>query len=68
MTLAVQGYRRILVATDFSPHAAAALRQAVWLARQSGASITLAHTLPDLRRVVHSASTQAKLDLFIRPG
>lgn len=68
MTIAAQGYRRILVATDFSPHAAAALKQAVWLAGQSGATITLAHALPDLRRVVHSASIQAKLDLLYGEG
>jgi nucleotide-binding universal stress UspA family protein len=68
MTAYVQDYRRILVATDFSPFAQAALQQAAWLARQSGASITLAHTLPDLRRVVHSASTQAKLDLLYGKG
>jgi len=55
MTSIQQGYKRILVATDFSPHAAAAFQQAVWLARQSGAQIVLAHTIPDLRRVAHSA-------------
>ena len=40
-----QVYRNILVATDFSPHADAALRQAVWLAKQTGARIVVAHTL-----------------------
>jgi|GEM_PF-2379039 len=35
-----QGYKRILVATDFSPSADAALQQAVWLARKVGARIT----------------------------
>ncbi len=65
---AALGYRRILVATDFSPHAGAALAQAVWLARQTGASITLANALPDLRRAVHSVSTQAKLDLLYGEG
>lgn len=68
MTADAPGCRRILVATDFSPHAAAALAQAVWLARQSGASITLAHALPGLRRLVHSASTKAKLDLLSGEG
>ncbi len=62
------GYQRILVATDFSPHADAALKQAVWLAQQTAASITLAHTLPNLREVVHSASVQAKLDLLYGEG
>ncbi|MDZ4779705.1 MAG: universal stress protein [Planctomycetia bacterium] len=42
------GYTRILVAVDFSPYAEAALKQAVWLAPQMGATITLAHALPHL--------------------
>ncbi|MBL9093504.1 MAG: universal stress protein [Planctomycetaceae bacterium] len=42
------GCKKILVAVDFSPHAEAALKQAVWLAQRTGASITLAHTLPHL--------------------
>ena len=63
-----QGYGRILVATDFSPPAEAAFKQAVWLARQDGAKITLAHTLPDLRQNVLSASHQAKVDLFYGEG
>ncbi len=57
-------YQHILVATDFSPHAEAAFRQAVYLARQSGAKITLLHTLPDLRQLVESASYQAKVDFM----
>ena len=63
-----EGYRHILVAPDFSPHAEAAVKQAVWLARQSGATVTIAHTLPDLRSVVHSASYLAKVDLFYGEG
>jgi len=46
-------YGRILVAVDFSPSAAAALTQAVWLARQTGAQIVLANTIPDLSLSVH---------------
>ena len=68
MTDDFSGYRKILVGTDFSAYADAALKQAVWLARQSPAEITLAHTLPDLRHVVHSASTRAKLDLLQGEG
>jgi len=63
-----QGYGRILVATDFSPHADAAIKQAIWLARQTGARIVLAHTLPDLRRAVHGTSYQARLDLLYGDG
>ena len=62
------GFKRILVAIDFSPHSEAALRQAVWLARKVGAQITLAHTLPDLRKAVHSVSYQAKVDLLYGEG
>ena len=42
-------YDRILVATDFSPYAAAAMKQAVWLARKTGGQLILAHTIPDFR-------------------
>jgi universal stress protein E len=63
-----EGFHRILVGTDFSPHSRAALAQALWLARKTGASITLVHTLPDLRQVVHSASYRAKLDLLYGEG
>ncbi len=62
------GYQSILVATDFSPYAEAALRQAVWLARGTGSKITLAHTLPDLRRAVHYVSSRAKMDLLKGEG
>jgi len=40
-------YDRILVATDFSPYAAAAMKQGVWLARKTGGQLILAHTIPD---------------------
>ena len=68
MTASEVGYKQILVATDFSPHADAALKQALWLARQTGASVVLAHTLPDLRRAVHSSSYKARLDLLYGEG
>ena len=64
----VAGYRKILVAMDFSAHSEAALRQAVWVARQSRAQVVLAHCRPNLRNVVHSASTKAKLDLLLGEG
>ncbi|MEX2288181.1 MAG: universal stress protein [Planctomycetaceae bacterium] len=64
----VAGYRRILIATDFSPSSEAALKQAVWIARRSGAQLVLAHALPDLLGVVHSASADAKLDLLYGEG
>jgi nucleotide-binding universal stress UspA family protein len=68
MTATFTGYERILVATDFSPCSEAAFKQAVWLARQSGAKLVLAHTLPDLRRAVHSSSFEARMDLLSGEG
>ena len=68
MTSIRHSYQHILVATDFSPHADAAVRQAVWLAKQTGARIVLAHTLRDLRRAVHGTSYQARLDLLYGEG
>ena len=62
------GYQRILVATDFSPPADAALKQAVWLARQNGAKIVVMHTLPDRLREVHSETMRAQLDLLYGDG
>jgi universal stress protein E len=61
-------YKRILVAVDFSAHSEAALQQGIWLARTQGASVVLAHTLPDLREVAHRASALAKLDLLQGEG
>ena len=62
------GYQRILVAADFSPASQAALNQAVWVARASSAKITLVNVLPDLRKTMHSASIDAKLDLLYGEG
>lgn len=64
----LQAFKRILVATDFSPHADSAVKQAVWLARKNGAAITLAHTLPDLRRAVHGTSYEARIDFLYGEG
>ncbi len=61
-------YNRILVATDFSSSAEAALRQAIWLARLNGAKIVVAHSLPDLKTVVHRASYKARMDLLEGEG
>lgn len=63
-----QPYHRILVATDFSSPAEAAVKQAVWLTRVCGAKLVLAHTLPDLRRAVHSVSYKAQMDLLYGDG
>ena len=64
MPSVTKGFQRILVATDFSTHAEAALKQAIWVARQSGATIVLAHSVPDLRRVANLGSYGTVLDQF----
>lgn len=68
MNTAVTGFKQILVATDFSPCADMALRQAAWLAHQSRARLVVVHCLDHLRRAVHSMSYQAKLDLLSADG
>lgn len=68
MISAFSGYRHTLVATDFSPPADAAVRQAIWLSRRTGGTTVLATALPDLRRVVHSASVRARLDAVYGEG
>lgn len=62
------GYRNILVAIDFSPDSNAALQQAVWMARRDGAKITLAHTLPNLSRLVETVSHQGQVDFLYGEG
>jgi universal stress protein E len=55
------GYSRILVATDFSACAAAALKQAIWLASQTGAQIIAANAVPDLSGSVFWSSSEIEL-------
>ena len=62
------GYKNILVATDFSPASVASLKHAVWLTRQFGCNLVLAHTLPDLHLAVHAASYKARMDLLSGEG
>ena len=47
-------YKCILVAIDFSGASEAALKQAVWFSKKTGASITLVHVLQTLRSPVTS--------------
>jgi nucleotide-binding universal stress UspA family protein len=58
------GYQKILVATDFSPHAEAALRQGLWLAQRSAAPLTVAHVLTDVTRVFADVSPAARQELL----
>jgi len=62
------GYNKILVATDFSEAFDSSLNLAVWLTRQFGSKLVLAHTLPDLRRAAHAASYKARIDLLSGDG
>jgi nucleotide-binding universal stress UspA family protein len=63
-----QGYSNILVATDFSEHAKAAAKLAVWVSAQNQAQVVLAHVLSDLRRAVHHSSYKARMDLLYGEG
>lgn len=60
-------YRKVLVATDFSTHADAALTQAIWLAKQGGAEVTLAHVLPHPRRFDQYEFSTMGLEIEPRP-
>lgn len=56
-------FRRILVATDFSGHADAALAEGVSLARVCGATVTLAHVIRDVRAAVEVTPHDTRWDL-----
>jgi len=62
------GYNKILVATDFSEASVSSLNLAVWLTRQFGSKLVLAHILPDLRLAAHAASYKARNDLLSGDG
>lgn len=62
------GFQKILIASDFSPHSDAALRQAVWLGRQCEAGLVLGHAIDDVRRAAHAMSYKAKLELLSGEG
>lgn len=61
-------YKNILVATDFSEASRSALRAGIWLATRLGAKLTLAHTLPDVRNLIESASYKGRLDYLYGEG
>jgi universal stress protein E len=60
----ISEFRRILVATDFSACADAALHQAVWIAKQSHGEVVLAHVVADLRRAVSRTSYRARIEFL----
>ena len=64
-------HKQILVAVDFSESSVAALKQAVWLASRTGASITLAHVLQTLHSPVTSEAdpkVDMLTDLWMKAG
>ncbi|MFN8705464.1 MAG: universal stress protein, partial [Planctomyces sp.] len=52
----------ILVAMDFTASSAAALKQAVWLARRTGASLVLTHSIPDFSRSIYWGPYQSEVN------
>jgi nucleotide-binding universal stress UspA family protein len=58
------GYQKLLVATDFSPPADAAVRQGVWLAEQTQVPLVLAHVVSGVSRALLDASSLARTELF----
>lgn len=55
--------RKILVAADFSPHSAAALRRAVAVAQACGAEISVVHCLADIREAMAVMRREARWEL-----
>lgn len=49
------GYLRAIVATDFSPSSKAALQQAIWLGRVSGAKLAMTYAAPDSTQISQTA-------------
>ena len=68
MQTSTTGAKSILVATDFSPDSVTAFKQAIWLARENGARVVLAHTRHDLRNAMHGSSYEGRLDFFYGKG
>jgi universal stress protein E len=57
------GFSKILVATDFSKDADAALGQAMWLAERCAATVTVTHVLTDVRTALLEMPTEARWQL-----
>ena len=51
-----QSFQYILVAVDFSPSSEAAWKQAIWLTRNAGVSLTLVHAIAESTPLVRSNS------------
>jgi nucleotide-binding universal stress UspA family protein len=59
-----QPFRKILVATDFSKSADAALMRGAWLAEKCRAELVVAHVLTDLRQAFIALPYAAKTELL----
>jgi universal stress protein E len=64
MTVQFDGFKSILVASDFSEHASIALARAVWIAQRSSKRLVVAHVVADLRKAVHQTSYRARLEFL----
>jgi universal stress protein E len=58
------GYQRILAASDFSDHAAAALKRAAWVAQQSCKRLVVAHVVADIRKAIHRTSYRSRIEFL----
>lgn len=63
MTLESDGIKKILIATDFSAHAAAALKRGMDVAQLCQADVTVAHALTDIRSEMAAMSYDARWEL-----
>jgi len=59
-----QGFPKILLATDFSSSADAALQQAVWAAKEFGARLVLTHVVSNLPAAIFAAPIEARQEFF----
>ncbi len=55
---------KIIVATDFSESAAAALQQALWIAERTGAEVAVVHVLSDLRGALLAMPSEERQQLL----
>ncbi len=59
----MQGFQKLLAATDFSPHAEAAVTQGLWLAQRTGAPLTVVHVLADIAKALRETPALARSEL-----
>ncbi len=64
MTYPSESLHKILVATDFSENARAALAQGIWLGETFGGKVTVAHVLTNLRQTIAALPYSARSELI----